>query len=114
MAVLRMAGMKFFGHHGVTEEERDKGGNYEVDCEIRTGISKCASSDNLGDAVNYDTIYHLIKEHIENRRYKLMETIAAKLKEDIGNETGADNILIRVRKMSPPVDGRMNYFEVEI
>lgn len=114
MAVLRMAGMKFFGHHGVTEEEKAKGEKYEVDCEIRTDISKCAESDNIDDAINYDMVYFLIQEHMENRRYNLVETIAERLKEEIKRKTNADKILIRVRKMSPPIIGQMDYFEVEI
>jgi len=109
-----MAGMKFFGHHGVTGEEKEKGGNYEVDCEILTDITKCAAGDNLDDAIDYDTVYYLIREHLENRGYNLVETIAEKLKEEIKGMTNADKILVRVRKMSPPVDGRMDYFEVEV
>ena len=114
MAVLRMAGMKFFGHHGVTEKEKEKGGNYEVDCEIRTDITKCAASDDIDDAINYDLIYYLIREHMEKNSYNLLETIAVKLKEAVREKTGAGKILIRVRKLSPPVDGQMDYFEVEV
>jgi len=114
MAVLRMSGMKFFGHHGVTEEEKEKGGNYEVDCEIQADISDCAASDDIDDAINYDILYDLIREHVENRRYNLMETMAEKLKEEIKRSTNADKILVRVRKISPPIIGQMFYFEVEV
>ena len=114
MATLRMSGMKFFGHHGVTEDEKDKGGKYEVDCEIETDISKCAVSDNIDDALNYDIIYSIVREHMEIHRYSLLETIAMKLKEEIKQKTNADKVLLRVRKMSPPIIGQMDCFEIEI
>jgi dihydroneopterin aldolase len=51
---------------------------------------------------------------MENRRYNLVETIAEKLKKEIKTKTNADKIVIRVRKMAPPIIGQMDYFEVEI
>ncbi len=113
MAILRMSKMKFHGHHGVTGKEKEKGANYEVDCEIETDITRCAASDNIEDAIDYGIIYLIIREHLENRRYNLMETLAEKLKDEIKTKTGAQRITLRVRKMGPPIEGPMAYFEVE-
>ncbi|UCE67477.1 MAG: dihydroneopterin aldolase [Candidatus Zixiibacteriota bacterium] len=109
-----MSKMKFYGHHGVTGEEKEKGANYEVDCEIETDIAKCAVSDNIDDAINYDTVYFIVREHMENRRYNLLETVGVKLKDEIKTKTGARRITLRIRKMGPPIEGPMDYFEVEI
>jgi dihydroneopterin aldolase len=114
MATLKMVKMKFYGHHGVTEEEREKGGEYEVDCEIETDISGCAAGDDIQDAVDYSAVYAIIREHVENRRYNLMETLAEKLKSEIMEKIGVKKIKLRVRKLKPPVGGKMAYFEVEV
>ena len=114
MAVLRMTKMKFYGHHGVSEEEKTKGGNYEVDCEIETDISACVSSDDIDDAVNYSDIYVIIREHVEKRSYNLMETLAANIKDAIADRFGSVPLILRIRKMAPPVGGQMDYFEVEV
>ena len=114
MAILRLAKMRFFGHHGVTEEEKGKGGQFEVDCEIETDISGCAASDNIKDAINYDNVYFIIREHLENRRYNLLETLAVKLRDEIKTKTGSDKVFLRVRKMVPPIAGHMDYFEIEL
>jgi len=108
-----MSKMKFYGHHGVTEEEKEKGANYEVDCEIETDISGCAASDDIHDAVDYNIVYSVIREHLENRRYNLLESLAEKLKDEIKRKTEAQKIILRVRKMGPPIEGPMDYFEVE-
>jgi dihydroneopterin aldolase len=113
MAILKMTKMQFYGHHGVSDQEREKGGNYEVDCEIETDISRCATSDDIKDAIDYSAVYDIIRINMENKRYNLMETLAENLKEKIRSKTGVDKVLLRVRKMEPPVGGAMGYFEVE-
>lgn len=113
MAVLRMSKMKFYGHHGVTDGEKEKGANYEVDCEIETDIAGCAFTDDVEDAVDYDVIYLIIRKHMENHRYNLMETLAERIKEEIKKRSKRQKITLRVRKMEPPVEGSMDYFEVE-
>jgi dihydroneopterin aldolase len=105
--------MEFYGHHGVTAAEKEKGGNYEVDCEIEADITRCAASDDIEDAIDYDALYLIIRGHMENRRYNLMETLAENLKDEIKRKTGAKRIILRVRKMGPPIEGPMDFFEVE-
>ena len=114
MAILRLANMEFYGYHGVTEEEKNRGGRFEVDCEIETDISGCAASDDVQDALDYEIVYHIIREQVENQRYSLMETLAARIKDEIKRRTGAPKVAVKVRKMKPPVAGQMGYFEIEI
>ena len=113
MATLRMSKMKFYGHHGVTGEEKEKGANYEVDCEIETDIARAVRSDHLDDAVNYLSVYKTVEDFLENHRYNLVETLAEKLREEIKKKTGASRVTLRVRKRIPPVPGNIDYVEVE-
>lgn len=114
MAILRMINMKFSGHHGVSDEEKTGGGDYEIDCEIETDISRCGASDDINDAVDYSEIYDIISEHMEKRSYNLMETLAVNLKNEIKGKFDSVSLVLRVRKMAPPVGGNMDCFEVEI
>lgn len=113
MAILRLANMEFTGHHGVTEEEKEKGGKFEVDCEIETDIGKAAASDDLEDTIDYDLVYGIIREHIVNRRYNLLESLAEKMQGEIKLKTKAAKVRVKVRKMEPVVTGHSGYFEVE-
>lgn len=113
MAVLRLAKMEFTGHHGVTDEEKKQGGKFEVDCEIETDIVKAAASDNLDDTIDYDLVYSIIREHIGNRSYNLLESLAVKMKSEIRQKTGARVVRLRIRKMGPAISGHTGYFEVE-
>ena len=113
MAILRLANLEFTGHHGVTEEEKERGGRFEVDCEIETDIAGAAASDDLRDTIDYDLVYGIIREHLEERRYNLLESMTQRLKDDIGQKTGASKIRLRVRKMAPPATGHTGYLEIE-
>lgn len=114
MAILRLKKMAFFGHHGVYDEERKKGGDFEVDCEIETDISKAAFSDNINDAINYEIVYNIVKKHLEERRYNLMETLARNLLDEIVKIPEISSVNLKVRKLTPPIKGYMDYFEVEL
>jgi len=105
--------MVFYGYHGVMAAERETGRRYEVDCEIETDISAAAASDELHDAVNYLSIYHIVEEFLEEHRYNLLETLAQRLMEEIKKKTKAPKVTIRVRKRIPPVPGNIDFFEVE-
>ena len=113
MAVLRLAKLEFTGHHGVSDEEKEQGGRFEVDCEIETDIAGPAASDDIADALDYDLVYSIIREHLENRRYNLLESLAGNLKKDIMQKTGAPAVRLRVRKMAPSVSGHTGFLEVE-
>ncbi len=114
MAYLRLLRISCFGHHGVTKEEKEKGGTYEVDCEIETDISAAAETDDINDALDYEIVYNIIREHLEKRRYNLMETLARKLLDEINTIPEISRVKLKARKLSPPVSGEMDSFEVEL
>jgi len=114
MAYIRLNKIGCFGHHGVTAEEKEKGGMYEIDCELEIDTTAAAKSDNINDALDYEIVYNIIKDHLENRRYNLMETLAEKLLKEIKMIPGVSGVKLRARKLSPPVSGAMDSFEVEL
>ena len=113
MAFIRLSNMTFYGYHGIAAAERETGRRFEVDCEIRTDISKAATGDHLEDTINYLNIYHIIEEFLEEHRYNLLETLAERLKAEIKKQTGVQNVNLRVRKVHPPVPGNIDYVEIE-
>jgi dihydroneopterin aldolase len=105
--------MVFYGYHGALAAEKETGRRYEVDCEIETDISKAAATDNLDDAVNYQSVYGIVEEFLEGHRYNLLETLAQRMTEEIKKKTGALKVTTRVRKRIPPVPGNIDYVEIE-
>ena len=113
MAIIRLVNMTFYGYHGVAAAEKETGRRYEVDCELKTDISKAAQTDHLEDTVNYLSIYHIVEEFLEKHRYNLLETLAERLRQEIKKQTNALEVSVKVRKRIPPVPGNVDYIEVE-
>ena len=54
-------------------------------------------------------------EHIgKNERFNLIETLANKIAKTILSKFPICEVVVRVRKLSPPIEGVLGYVEVEI
>jgi dihydroneopterin aldolase len=106
--------MSFYGHHGVTEAEKEIGGRYEVDCEFGIDIRQAAKSDSLADTIDYTKVYAMIEDIITNNRFNLVENLTNRIADSLIEAFGFTRLTIRVRKMNPPIEGNIESFEIEI
>ncbi|APF18460.1 dihydroneopterin aldolase [Caldithrix abyssi DSM 13497] len=114
MDVIRLKNMIFYAHHGYYEAERELGQKFEVDMEIQCDFKEAASSDDLKRTIDYRKIYKIAKDIFENSKFKLIETVAERIAEKVLEMPGIQNILIRVRKPHVPLNGLLDYVEIEI
>ena len=70
--------IKVFAYHGVYEEEKVNGGNYEISVSLSYDITPEAKSDDLEKSIDYEKIIALVKRHM-GERANLIETVAYKL-----------------------------------
>ncbi len=112
--VIRIGGMLFYGFHGVTPAEKETGRLYEVDCELGVDLAEAGLSDRLTDTVDYAEIYNLIKETVEGTAFALLEGLAANLAGKILDRFPVYQVTLKVRKMTPPIPGKIKFIEVEI
>jgi len=113
-ATVRLKRMSFYGHHGVSEAEKKIGGRYEIDCEFGIDIKNAAQSDSLGDTVDYTKVYAMIENIITGDRFNLVETLTRRIADSLAETFGLTRLTIRVRKMNPPIEGKIESFEIEI
>ena len=96
-----LTGMKFFGHHGCSAEERALGQTVVVDVELNLDLSKAGKSDDLNDTVDYVAVFDEIKIIAEGS-YALIETIAENIADKIFSRfTPVETVKITVRKAAP-------------
>ena len=86
LALIRLEGLSVFGHHGARPYEKEAGQRLEVDLELLPSSDAAETSDKLGDAVDYDRLYELVREVVERQSFHLLEKLA---------RTTADEILAR-------------------
>lgn len=115
MDKIVMKSLAFFGYHGVMEEEEKLGQKFFIDIELYTDLNKAGQSDKVDDTVHYGEVYCVVKDIVENKRFKLIEALADNIAESILNDfTPVQGINVVVRKPEAPVPGIFDYVAVEI
>lgn len=107
--------MQFYGYHGALLEEQRMGQRFDVDVTINCDLYQAGTTDQLEQTVNYAEIYMQVKEIVEGRAYKLIETVAEKIAETILlNFTKVESCRVKVIKPNPPIAGHYDSVSVEI
>jgi dihydroneopterin aldolase len=114
MGTIHIEGMEFYSFHGHFKEEQIVGNKFLVDLMLDTDMSRAADSDELHDAVNYQTAYKLVKREME-KKSKLLENIASRILLAIHAELpGVLKATVTIRKMNPPMGGKMRSVSVTL
>lgn len=112
--VLRLMGMKFYGYHGAIPEEEKLGGHYTVDLEIIGDFSYDKTNDELAKTVDMEEVFRITEEIVCERRFNLIETLADEIAEVVLDKFVIDEIIVTVRKESPPIPGAVSAMEAII
>lgn len=104
MLSIHLKQVRFFAYHGIFEEEKKLGNEYEVDILIR-----CASSNaiihHLHETIDYTLVYQMLKERMQQPT-PLLETIATEFANLVINRFAlAESISFQIHKMYPPIVG---------
>lgn len=101
-----MEDMEFYAFHGHYKEEQIVGNKFLVDLEMETDLEAAAKSDNLGDAVDYQIAYNVVKAEMEIKS-KLLENIASRILNSLyTNLKGIKKATVKIKKMNPPLGGK--------
>ena len=112
---IALRAMRFEGRHGVSEAERAATQPFEVDVEIELDLAPAARSDELGLTVDYGAAFALVAGIVEGRSFRLLEALAEAIADAIlATQPRADAVVVRVRKMRPPIAGTLDWAGVEI
>jgi dihydroneopterin aldolase len=101
MFTIHLHHLKFFSFHGIHDEERILGNEYEVNADVTVKATETVTA--LHQTVDYVKIYNIIKQRM-NIPTALLETVAqdlAQLLYDADNRITSINI--NVKKVSPPI-----------
>ena len=114
MGIIRLNNMNFYGYHGVYEFEKEQGTNFEIDLELFTSLTKSSKSDNIEDTINYEDVYEQVKKAFGSKSYFLLEKLADSISKSIFEKHKIDKLIIRVRKINAPLDGKIDSVEIEL
>lgn len=112
---ITLHNMIFYGYHGLHEAERTLGQRFAIDVTVSSDPELDSKVKTLHDTIDYTQIFEVVKEHVENYKYHLLE----KLANEIINAILQDFILVtkvslKVRKIAVPINGTLDYVELEM
>ncbi len=112
MGFIEIEGMEFYAYHGHYKEEQIVGNRFLVDLKIETNCRKAAESDNIEDAVNYQTAYKIIKKEMK-KKSNLLENIASRIIDALyENLDNMKSVTVKLSKMNPPMGGKIKKVSV--
>ena len=112
MAEIKLVGMSFYAHHGYYIHEQKRGNNYIVDVSIEVDIDMAALHDDLHETVNYEVIYRICSDIMEEP-CKLIETVAYRIAHEIKKSFPVlGNIRVVIHKMKPELGGPVQSAQV--
>lgn len=107
-------GLVFYGHHGVSEKERELGQKFFVDLEMKLDLKRAGESDDVGDTVDYKEVYRVIREHEKGKSFYLLEALAEDVARVVLERFNVKEVVVRVRKPHVPIEGLVDYVACEI
>lgn len=104
MITIQLNQLLFDGYHGLHEEEKLMGNNYEVNCET-VFLEKTNKIESVSETINYVSIYEIIKRHMQFP-IPLLETLAMEIGHDIHQLfPELHSVEVCIKKMQPPIEG---------
>lgn len=102
MLTIQLLKLPFYAYHGVYEEEKKLGGEYEVTVLVRYN-ERIMPVLHISETVDYVAVYNLVKQHMQQQR-PLLETVATTLAQDIFLAfKEVEELSVEIIKKHPPV-----------
>ncbi len=109
-----LTAMGFDAHVGVSDDERSVRQPIELDVEMTLDLGEAGRTDDLGATVDYGAVFRLCRDLVELGEFRLLEAVAERVAAEVLATTPAGAVLVRVRKLHVPVDGRIEHAGVQI
>ena len=100
LAVIRLDGLSLFGHHGANAAERAAGTRLDVDVELELDTGEAENSDRIRDTVDYDRIFALVRDRVENDSFHLLEALAGDIAHACLTTFRAERVRVRIAKLN--------------
>lgn len=111
---ILIQGIQFYGHHGVTEEERKLGQRFLVDVELSLDLTEAGRRDDLAASIDYSQVHAVVVEIGTREQFRLLEAVAARIASAILERFPVQQVRVRATKPSPPIPGLSGGVSVEI
>ncbi len=112
MGIIEIEGMEFYAYHGHFPAEQLVGNRFIVELTLFTDCSKAAESDDLNDALNYQSVYQVVSDEMQITS-RLLEHVAARILNRLyANFLSLEKTRVKISKINPPMGGEIGRVSV--
>jgi len=113
--IIRIAGIKSFGHHGALPEEKRLGQRFTVSVDLEVDNRPAAAADDLKLTVNNAEFIRPVEGQLTGKPVYLIETLAQQIAARIlGTFTVVKAVTVEVTKPFAPVAAEFDAISVKI
>ena len=99
---IELSSIRFFAEHGMYEEEKRVGNEFEVDVSIACKSPKKIIT-SIEQTIDYAEVYRILQEEFAKRKF-LLETVAMKVADKLQQQfPEIETVRISIRKLNPPI-----------
>lgn len=100
---ITLTGLRVHGRHGVFEHERRDGQDFLVDVTVWVDLNHAAETDEVADTLDYGALAGRAAEIVAGPPCNLIETVAARIADDVMTDERAHAVEVTVHKPSAPI-----------
>ena len=106
--------LRLHAYHGVMEQERRVGADFQVDLRVGYPLARAMESDEVDDTLNYAALYALVEQQMQQPS-RLLEHVAGRIVKAI-EKTFPEvmSIDLKLTKLNPPMGADCDGAGVEI
>ena len=111
---IQLHDMRFYAYHGVMEQERRVGGEYQVSLDVEADLSRPMTSDAVADTVNYAALYEVVAREMAQPS-QLLEHVAGRIAQRVFDSfLQVEGLTIRITKCNPPMGADCKGASIEL
>ncbi|MBU2514798.1 dihydroneopterin aldolase [bacterium] len=109
---IDISGLRLFAYHGVFPEENKLGQEFKIDLLLQVRRSETDGEDNLKSVLSYWNVIERVKQLFTGKIFKLLETAAQTILDDLGCYSQIQYAKIHLKKLTPPIPVTVDYVGV--
>ena len=114
MDIIRLDNIALYAYHGLKKGEQEMGQRFFMDIDLMADLTDAAATDLLSHTVDYHQVYKTATAAFMGERCYLLERAAWNVMQALFKEFAVDEITVRIRKPSAPIDGLLDTVALEM
>lgn len=109
---IDISGLRLFAYHGVFPEENKLGQEFKIDLLLTVVRLEKDTEDDLDNVLSYRNVIEKVKQHFTGKTFKLLETVAESILEELQCYPQIQHAKIYLKKLTPPIPVTVDYVGV--